>query len=476
MRYPQRTCQEPSSTPLHPTMKLPTTAWTVAILLSLHGQQAAASEPAAAPKASAIETVGIYTCYDAIPPEMLSFFKACGYNAYQRWDAGWMRRPSSHARYYADMAEELRSMKKAGFKVYVLLSVNLRQRPEGEDEKYRDDGFDPADENLMRERLSYLTQTVRKLKMADGFTVCAADPGGHPRARPEQFLEAVKKIVATIAREAPQAEITINPWAIAAWDHMASPFQVDSWEKEVSLTRDLISRPDLLGPRLGIEFPLHNYYRSLALKCYADAGKKPELFPTAEEVRRLKRRGVKRLWGWPYFLVDECDDGYNPANGGLTQSETRYIKHTVDAARSLGLNGMTANAMAPNIFAETLNLYAFARCCKDPAATPRQIIDDFAGFLSEPETAPALATVLRYIENRSTWHAGMPPAYRLPNFDVGALKSPQDALALLSKVRLRRESLLPMSKPPAQYALKLKERLEMLTRDEKKSGVKKGDQ
>ena len=46
-----------------------------------------------------------------------------------------MRRPSNHAKYYADMAEELRQMQKAGFKVWVLLSVNLRQRGEGESEE-----------------------------------------------------------------------------------------------------------------------------------------------------------------------------------------------------------------------------------------------------------------------------------------------------------------------------------------------------
>jgi hypothetical protein len=321
----------------------------------------------------------------------------------------------------------------------------------------------------LRERLSWLTTTVRKLKMANGFTISAGDPGGHRRARPAQFIEAAKRIIAIIARESPEAEITINTWAIAAWDHLASPFQLDSWEKEVSLTRDLIFRPELVGPRVGIEFPLHNYYRSLALKCYADAGKRPELFPSAEEVGLLQRRGVKRLWGWPYFLVDECDDGYAPANGGLAQSETRYIKRTVDAARSLGLNGMTANVMVPNIFAETLNLYAFARCCKDPAVSPRQIIDEFAGFLAEPEAAPALATVIRYIENHSTWHAGMPPAQRLPNFDVGPLESPQNALDLLAKVRVRKQSALPMRKPPADYLLKLKERLEMLMRNERKS-------
>jgi hypothetical protein len=448
-------------------MKLPITVCFVVVAFSLSGLRSFAADPAVAAKASAIETIGIYTCYDGIPPEAIPFFKACGYNAYQRWDAGWTRRPSSHAKYYAEMAEDLRRMKNAEFKVYVLLSVNLRQRPESETEEYRDDGFDPADETLMRERLTYLTKTVQSLNMANGFAVFAADPGGHPNARPEQFLDAVRKIAALVAREAPQAEIYVNPWAIAAWDHFTSPFNIKFWEKETSLTRDLIASRDLLGPQIGIEFPLHNYYRTLALKCFADAGQKPELFPSAEEVDSLRQRGVKRLWGWPYFLVDQCDDGYDSAHTGLAQAETRYIKQTIDAGRSLGLSGMTANTMVPNSFAESLNLYAFARCCKDPTATPEKIIDDFAGFLSEPETAPALATVLRYIENHSTWQAGMPPAYRLPDFDVAPLTSPQDALALLAKVRLREKCLLPLVKPPAQYVLKLKARLEMLVQKEK---------
>jgi hypothetical protein len=448
-------------------MKLQMAIWSAVVLLSLHVPRPVTSEAVGATPASTIRTIGIYSCYDALPPGTIPFFKACGYNTYQRWDAGWMRPPSRHARYYAEMAEEVGHMQKAGFRVYVLLSVNLRQRGEGESEEYRDAGFDPADDKLMRERLAYLTAAVRRLKMADGFVVCAGDPGGHVRARPEQFLEATKRIIAIVAREAPRAEIDVNTWAIAAWDHLASPFRLESWEKEVSLTRDLMLRRDLLGPRVGIEFPMHNYYRSLALRCYVEAGTKPELCPLAEDVRRLQRCGVERLWGWPYFLVDECDDGYDPTHSGLTQAETRYIKRTVDAARSLELNGVIANAMVSNVFAESLNLYAFARCCKDPAATPQQIIDEFAGLLSESETAPALAKVLRYIENHSTWHAGMPPAYRLADFDVAPLKSPQDALDWLAKVRARRQSTLPMSKPPAEYLRKLKERLEMLARKEK---------
>jgi hypothetical protein len=274
--------------------------------------------------------------------------------------------------------------------------------------------------------------------------------------------------MAVIAREAPRAEINVNTWGISAWDKLPSPFGVECWEKEVRLTRELTGRSDVVGPDIGVEFPLHNYYRSLALKCYVDAGKPPELFPTAQEVAALRRRGVQRLWGWPYFLTDEADDGYRPGTAGMTQAETRYIKRLVDTGRRLGLNGMIANAMAANIFAESLNLYAFGRFCKEPQATPDQVIGEFAGCIAEPGTAAELARVIKFIENHSTWQAGMPKKYRLPDFDVEPLKSAQEACQILTTVVVRKQCPLPMMKPPAAYVKKLKERLQILSKEERK--------
>jgi hypothetical protein len=83
----------------------------------------------------------------------------------------------------------------------------------------------------------------------------------------------------------------------------------------------------------------------------------------------------------------------------------------------------------------------------------------------------SIASVLRYIENHSAWQTGLPPQYRLPNFATGELKAPQDALDLLAEVRLRRESGLPMIRPPGDYVRKLQERLEVLKRDERKTAT-----
>jgi hypothetical protein len=428
----------------------------------------ALSSPVVAAESGGIQAIGIYNCYTALPAEDVPFFKACGYNMYQRWDLGWTIGPAKHAQYYSDMAREFEQMQRAGFKVFALLSINMIQRQAGEPEGYKESLFDPADATLMQKRLEYITTAVRKLKKADGFTIFAGDPGGHHKATPMQLFGATKKVMAIVRQEAPQAEIIIDTWGIAAWDKFTSPFSVASWEKEVLLTRTLTGRTDIIGPNVGMEFPLHNYYRSLALKCYVDAGKRPVLYPSAEEVAALKRRGVKRLWGWPYFLTDECDDGYESGTAGTTQAETRYLKQLIDTGRRLGLNGMTANAMAPNIFAESLNLYAFGRFCKDPAATPEQVIREFAENIAEAKSAGELAHVIEFIENRSTWQASLPQKYRLPDFDVGTLKSANDALGILAKLTVRERSKLPMTKPPSAYVEKLKERLQIIAKGESK--------
>jgi len=438
------------------------------LLLAARGEDAQAQDS----RKGAIQSIGIYTCYSGVPAHTIPFFKACGYNTYQIWDQGWGKSPADHERYYGDMSRDVERMRAAGFKVYVLLSINVVQCRAGQ----REDNcelFDPSDEKLMRERLQLLAAAVRRLKKADGFTVFAGDPGGYQTATPAHLVDATKKIIVIIARDAPNAEINVNTWGIAAWDKYPSPFTVAFWEKEAQLSRDLLGRSDVVGANIGVEFPLHNYYRSLALKCYVDAKKTRELFPSAAEVAGLERRGVKRLWGWPYFLTDECDDGYSGGTAGRTQAETRYLKQIIDTGRQLGLNGMVANAMTSNIFAESLNLYAFARFCKDPAATPEQVIIEFSGFISEPKTAGELATVLRFIENRSTWQAGMPEKYRLTDFDVGSLKSAKDALDMLAKVAVRNHCPLPMEKAPAAYVEKLKERLEMLVKEDQKIGVKR---
>ncbi len=429
-----------------------------------------AASPARAqePPASSIESICIYS--DLITkPEMIPFFKAAGYNTYQCWDMAWLRPPEEHEAYYKEMAEGIRRVQDAGFKVYVLVSTNMNQRRTADQPGYEMQ-FDPYDDALMEERYEYIATGVRKLRGADGFTICAGDPGGHENSDMKKFIEVTRRMLEIFEREAPEAERSVNLWAVFYWDHFPSPFELPGWERDVEMQREYIAIPDILGPDVNVEFPLHNYYRSLALKLYREAGKEPELVPTAQDIRMLKDRGVKRLWAWPYFLTDECDDGYDTTTSGLTQGETRYIKRIVDIGRGLGLNGMVANSFGTNIFAEQLNLYAFARFCREPELTPEQVIRDYAAIVSQPETVDDLVEIFKFIENHSTWQAGLPEQDRLENFAVDGIETPEDALERLAKVKPRDAWPHPFVQSPAAYLKKIEERLNILVDEAKKNG------
>ncbi len=440
----------------------------VAMAFALLGStiSAAQAEPTKETPKMGIQSIAIYT--DLIEcPEWIPFFKASGYNTYQCWDMAWIRPPDTHETLYKNMDKGIERLQEAGFKVYVLLSTNMNQKQTADQADYQMT-FDPADEALMKERLEYIRTAVRRLQRADGFTITPGDPGGHENASPEQFIKMAREMMSIVRKEAPKAEAGINLWAIGYWDHMPDPFKVALWDKEVELCRKFIKLPDMLAPGVGVEFPLHNYYRSLALKCYIEEGKEPEKMPSAAEVKELKARGVQRLWGWPYFLTDECDDGYKGTTSGLSQSETRYIKHIVDIGRELGLNGMVANAFASNIFAETLNLYAFGQFCQEPELTPEAVIQRFSLLVSEPATAVDLEQVIRYIENQSTWQSGLPEKYRLPDFTVEGIQNAEEAQRRLSTVTARAQWPWPMPKSPADYIDKLQERLSILVEEEAK--------
>ena len=435
------------------------------LLLSIIGAQVCFPSTCLEGRAQAFESIGFYNCYHlSDDPEVIALAKACGYNTYECWDLGWFRGTDLHPQYYADMAQGIQQWQSQGFRVEVILSMNMQQVPAGGGVNPAGGvvAYDPRNETLMQERLNYLRQTVQALNMADGFSIGAGDPGGHASAEPSHYFAMASEMVDIIKQEAPESDIIINTWGISGWDHLPSPYTLDCWEKEALLTREVINYPNLLGPDVDITFPLHNYYRPLALQLYSDAGREPTLVPTAAEVAALKVRGVERLVGWPYFLVGDAErEGV-----GLSQSETRYIKQLTDNGRQLGLTGMTGNTFVENIFAESLNIYAFAQFCKDPNLTPEQVIGQFAGHLSEPDTADDLASVLKYIENHSTFQGRLPTQYRVPNFDVGALNTPQDAYNKLRAVVLRDQPTLPITGTPEAYVAKLEERLIMLGQEQ----------
>jgi hypothetical protein len=408
------------------------------------------------------ETVGLYTDFGSVS-EALPFLKSCGYNALEFCDASTLMPPAVGPSHHRRMVEGLRLARGQGMRVYIILLSNVGPMIKG-DEPLEALHFSARDTTQMQARLDAIAREVRQLREADGFCFFSGDPGGDPSKRSDlrDCLAMGRKVQAIVAREAPKAEFIFNTWAIAAWAKWPSPMTVEFWEKETELTAQVVAEPGLIGQQVGIELPLHNYYRPLALRCFADAGKKPQLFPSRAEVDDLRKRGARRLWAWPYFLLDECDDGDTGRSWGLAQSETRYIRKIIDHARELGLNGVMGNLSWKSLQSEVLNTYAFARMARDGALTPEQVIREFAGLIADDATAADLASVLAFLENHSTWQAALPRKARLADLPCGDLDSPAKAMARLQRVKPRAGAAIPMPVKPAAYVEKLAERLRVL--------------
>jgi len=418
---------------------------------------------ATGPADVAIETVGLYIDFASVP-ELLPFVKACGYNTLEFCDASTLIAPADREGYHARMVQNLRLARGEGLRAYIILLSNVGPM-QSAGESLESLHFPPRDERRMGKRLDAIAEEVRRLKDADGFIFFAGDPGGDPTKQADlrDCLAMARRVKAIVAREAPRSEFILNSWSIAAWDRWTSPFTVDFWEKETLLTEQVLNEANWIGPAVGIEFPMHNYYRTLALKCYADAAKAPRLFPSRAQVDELLRRGTGRLWGWPYFLIDECDDGFTGKTWGQVQAETRYLHKVVADARRLGLNGLVGNLSGRSVPNEILNVYAFARFAKSPSATACEVVRAFAGLIADDASANDLAAILAFIENHSSWQASMPPALRMPALGLGDLTTSEQALARLRTVQVRRETRIPLPVKPERYLDLIGDRLKALS-------------
>ena len=413
-------------------------------------------------------TIGLYI-EPAAKAELqpYEFYKASGYNYLEFCEGGFSRRPDLLATYYADLAESIATAQHKGFKVWVLILACMKQW-KGPNATGNAGTFSALDKDLLNERLSYVRRAVRELANADGFAFFAGDPGGDPQGRATlhdctRMAGAIHRIV---HENTPRAQFAINLWAIAEWGGYPSPMGVEFWKKQVLLSKAIAGQAGVLGPDCGVVFSLDNYYRSLALACFADAGIKPELYPSASDVKQLRNRGVKPIYGWPYFLVDEIDDGFitpnNVASGGQSQAETRYIRAVIDRGCEIGLDGLIANASPIGRLCEPLNIYAFGRMCHCRELTPEAVIDQYAGIVADDKTRATLARILRFIENHSNWQKSLPPEYRLKDFECNDVTSATVAIAKLKEVVPRQHPPIPLPEPPAVYLARLQKRLESI--------------
>jgi hypothetical protein len=426
----------------------------------------AATESASRGPGHRFQTVGLYVSPAARKdaPDY-DFYKACGYDYLEFCEGGFGTRPDRLGRYYQGMAEAIDAAHQRGLTVGIIVLAGMKQW-EGPAETGSAGTFSALDRTQLQTRLSYIKKAVQGLNRADGFVFFAGDPGGDPlgRATVHDCAAMARQVHQTVRENAPRAHFAVNLWAIAEWGGFPSPMGMDFWNKQVSLSRAIAEESGLLGPDFGVVFSLDNYYRSLALACYADAGIEPPLFPRASDVQRLRARGVRPILGWPYFLVDEIDDGFinpnNVASGGQAQAETRYIRAIIDRGRALGLDGMVANASDIGLLVEPLNIYTFGQMCRRPDLTPAAALEEYAGIVASETTRGLLVQVLRFIENHGNWQNSLPPQYRLKDFDCGDVTSASIAMDRLRAVVPRAQPPFPLPEPPQVYLRRLQKRLD----------------
>jgi hypothetical protein len=430
-----------------------------------------ATAEAKIPKAFAggFETIGLYCSLPTDPPpkdpRMYDFFKACGYNYLEFCEAGFRSRPDLLPEYYKEMSHAINLAHDKGFRVGIVLLAGMEQWKGPGSAGYLG-AFSPLDKAKLQERFTNLQRAVSSLRNADIFIFFPGDPGGDPQGRStlQDCLAFCRNVQQIVKQKAPDAKFAMNLWAVAEWEGFPPTRSLRFWQQDVKLSRAVAEAPDLFGPGCGVSFPLHNYYRSLALSLYAKAQIKPELYPSANDVQILRTRGVKPLLGWPYFLVDEADDGFirpnNVESKGQSSSETRYIRTLVDSAHTIGLDGLVANAIFFQV--ESLNIYAFGQMCRSADLTPEQLLDQYAGFIADEKTRVSLGRVLRYIENHSNWQNSLPAPYRLKSLDVPELTSAQASLELLAQVKPCPNPAIPLLEPPVLYLGRLKRRLEAI--------------
>jgi hypothetical protein len=414
----------------------------------------------AAHSANSIKTIGLYAFRAA--PQYYKFWKACGYDTLQFIDHAFSEPKERHEAIYANIQKGIKDAQKAGFKVYVIELSNIACYP-----NYAEypSVFDSTDPVKMQERLDDIEIGIKKLSFADGFVFFGGDPGGTPKPLDRDgitaWMEMGRKVHAMVKEHAPKAKYNANIWATAHWDDIyMNPFKVDFWLKEVEYGKLIINDPNFISKEIGIEFPLHNFYRSLAFKAYEEAGRRPEPFPVSVNTDMLKDRGVERMWGWAHFLIDEVDDGYTGYAGGKVhpaQAETRYLHRIVSDARRIGLNGIISNTDSEHSAIEAMNVYAFARFCADPAATPAKVIDEYAGYIADRKSAHSLGQIIRFIENNSTWEASIPPKYRIAPLPC-EIDSADEALKLMSEVKPNPNQDFPVPER-AVYLNRLNDRL-----------------
>ncbi len=416
-------------------------------------------------------TAGLYVWTDN--PDQHAFWRSCGIELLQFCDLGWHRRHDLLDDYYAQMAAGVDSAQRSGFRVYVILFANIVQWEGPEEMEPTGVGvkFHPQDARALRQRLQALERTVRALRKADGFTFFAGDPGGVPASldgAPTDHHDWIRMAVAVrqlVREHAPAAAYHVNPWAVSMWGQpelsaLESPF----WRRETEMHRAIIWNYELMDAHTGIELPCHEHYRPLVLRLYEKDRVRAAPWPDAHAIGALRQARCPAVWAWPYFLLEEADDGDPAADEtrGQMGAETRMIHRFVRWAQRSGFDAVIGNWSYAAHRAEALNTYAFGRFCVDPSLTPEDVLRAWSRRIVSADSTAEMEQVLRFIENSSPVARQLPRRWRVRALAC-RLKTPRAALDALDKVHPFAEDT-GLAEPATAYLERVRQRLKYLER------------
>ena len=363
--------------------------------------------------------------------------------------------------------------RRSGLEVFVLLLTNMSRERAIRNFKEPDPSrkgsllFNPVSEpREYEQRLADIELAIQEAySSADGFEVFAGDWGGclEEGCDISQFLRFARDYRDILNRLGlADREMSLNLWAIANWGRSMDPGQPAFWDSEIELSERVISSDISFAD--AVTFAGHHLYRYYTFQVYAKAGLPVPVWPHMRDVEQA-RKGVKAVYLWPHFLVD--DDRFRKQTWRKAHFEFRYIKKLAKDIRGLGLDGAFANSYAPG--PQMANIFAFARLLQNPERTVESVYREFALLLVSPQFVPDLVQVFAFLENRSWWASQLPKSFRLPAIPC-ALLSLAEAETALSRVVPLKQSPAPLLLSPLEYLEELKKSLTAFQRSAGKQG------
>ncbi len=338
---------------------------------------------------------------------------------------GWYRHPTLPAELDRLRVRQglVAGARRRGLEYWQILGTNLvsqlpwDQVPPGQLELSESDCVTcPQEKDGFRRTAELGQYFTRCFHGAQAFEIFAGDWGGCGcgRCDIEQYLQYVQWHACYLAEEQPAARTWANLWSISSWQKrpggpvasLSDPRWRRFWDDEIVFSEQFISALDRIPPQVGIAFPLHHWYRGFCQQWYRQ--EELPFWPGLDLLGELSRAG-RPLVAWTHFIVE--NDPYHGRLWGTLSVRLRYLKRLCGLLSQAPFEAVMGNVYSAR---QALNLYAFARFCRQSDLPLEGVLGDFVDQVALPGGRERLYNLLVYLENRDPWQEDLPNYMRLP--------------------------------------------------------------